>query len=67
MAKTEFNSKKELDNVFQFIAENGNAQKPSEIMRFYTELENKLIAIYQKGYSKGVEINIEIKKITDKI
>lgn len=59
MSASKFNSKKELDNVFKIMST--SPQVPSEIMKLYTDLENKLIAIHEMGYNKGVEINKEIK------
>ncbi len=55
-----FDSIKKLDELFALM--NGkNLERPSEVMKLYTNVENLLIDVYQRaftrGYDKGVEIS----------
>jgi hypothetical protein len=58
--KVKFDSKKELDNLFEIMNINKEAKTPSEILKFYNSLENNLITIYEKGYSDCIEFTKEI-------
>ena len=56
-----FNSKAELDNLFEIIDNHKDTTLPSEVLNLYTDLEQLLIRVHQMGYTSGYEKGVDFK------
>ena len=60
-SKKEFNSKKELDKIIHIVQNEIPRPVPSEVIKFYSKVEDFIINIYEMGYTEGVQLKEEIE------